>query len=69
MTPDHMPVTISIGVAGAPNDGESVSALLSVADERLYRAKNLGRDRVVGADGAVVRGSNPDIRPVDDFAK
>ncbi|MDQ0320381.1 diguanylate cyclase (GGDEF)-like protein [Pararhizobium capsulatum DSM 1112] len=48
MTPDHMPVTISIGVAGAPADGETVNALLSAADERLYRAKKLGRNCVVG---------------------
>ena len=69
MTPDHMPVTVSIGVAGAPNDGETVSTLLSVADERLYRAKSLGRNCIVGISGAIVRGSDPDIRPVDDFAE
>ncbi len=51
LTPDHMPVTISIGVAGTPGDGETVNALLSAADERLYRAKKQGRNCVVGTVG------------------
>lgn len=48
MTPDHMPVTVSIGVAGLPGDAETINGLLSAADERLYRAKKLGRNCVVG---------------------
>ncbi len=62
MTPDHMPVTVSIGVAEASRDGETINALLSAADERLYRAKKLGRNCVVGANA-----SDADIRPVDDL--
>ncbi|MHA7970838.1 GGDEF domain-containing protein [Rhizobium sp. CAU 1783] len=41
-------VTISLGVAAAPEDGGSFNALLAEADERLYKAKNAGRNRVVG---------------------
>ena len=45
-------VTMSIGVASAPDDGETGEDLLSSADEALYRAKEAGRDRVVVADPA-----------------
>lgn len=41
-------VTVSIGVAGFPEDGADAAALLSCADQFLYRAKNEGRNRVVG---------------------
>jgi diguanylate cyclase (GGDEF)-like protein len=46
---DHSPVTISIGVA-ATDDGDidSPNALFRAADEALYRAKDQGRNRVVG---------------------
>jgi diguanylate cyclase (GGDEF)-like protein len=40
---------ISIGVAAAPADGLSWPDLYRVADERLYRAKREGRDRVVAS--------------------
>jgi diguanylate cyclase (GGDEF)-like protein len=39
-------VTVSIGVATFPADGDSPEALLRVADEALYRAKHSGRNRV-----------------------
>lgn len=39
-------VTLSAGVAEAPRDGATVEALLKVADERLYRAKAQGRNRI-----------------------
>lgn len=39
-------VTVSAGVAEAPKDGATVEALLKVADERLYRAKANGRNRI-----------------------
>lgn len=42
------PVTISIGVATAPHDGGSFNSLLALADQRLYKAKNAGRNCVVG---------------------
>ena len=41
-------VTISIGVASWPEDGESAAEILGCADRRLYEAKERGRDQVVG---------------------
>jgi diguanylate cyclase len=41
----HSHVTLSIGVA-AYRDGEPVDNLLQRADDRLYAAKQMGRDRV-----------------------
>lgn len=39
-------VTISIGVASAPEDGSTEEALISAADAALYRAKREGRNQV-----------------------
>lgn len=39
-------VSISIGVAGFPEDGRTLETLTKAADEALYRAKEKGRDRV-----------------------
>lgn len=39
-------VTVSIGVAGFPGDGDTPEALLHAADAALYRAKHAGRNRV-----------------------
>jgi diguanylate cyclase (GGDEF)-like protein len=39
-------VTFSAGIAEAPRDGADVEALLKVADARLYKAKNDGRNRI-----------------------
>ncbi len=44
------PLTVSIGVAVYPWDGDSPQALLARADERLYRAKAAGKNRVWGPD-------------------
>ena len=40
-------LTVSIGVARFPRDGERVSEVLARADERLYQAKESGRNRIV----------------------
>jgi diguanylate cyclase (GGDEF)-like protein len=45
---DHLPVTISIGVATAPHHGKSLVELISAADSALYLAKAAGRNRVQG---------------------
>lgn len=44
------PVSISVGVAVFPDDGERLEQLLSAADHRLYEAKHAGCDRVVGPE-------------------
>ena len=40
-------ITISIGAAIHPDDGADRDALFRTADERLYEAKRLGRNRVI----------------------
>ena len=40
-------LTISVGVAFCPTDASVKQDLLTIADERLYKAKNSGRNRVV----------------------
>jgi diguanylate cyclase (GGDEF)-like protein len=42
-------VTISMGVSELGRDGDTLDELLSVADQRLYRAKHEGRNRVIAA--------------------
>ena len=44
-------VTISIGVAAYPQDGDSIDQLLKAADRALYKAKKSGRNCVVAASG------------------
>lgn len=39
-------ITVSIGVSSYPKDAVLADELIRVADERLYRAKAMGRDRV-----------------------
>jgi diguanylate cyclase (GGDEF)-like protein len=43
-------LTVSIGIATAPDDGAELVTLLRAADEALYRAKLSGRNRVVTRD-------------------
>jgi diguanylate cyclase (GGDEF)-like protein len=48
--PDRsMSVTLSVGVATAPQHGESFEAMFSAADRALFDAKREGRDKVVVA--------------------
>jgi len=55
-------VTISIGVACYPADGDSIDSLLRAADRALYEAKGNGRDRVVAAGPPVVPGGLDDLQ-------
>jgi diguanylate cyclase (GGDEF)-like protein len=48
-TVSTLPVTISVGVAGLPAEGDG-AAMVAHADAALYRAKAEGRDRVVRHD-------------------
>jgi diguanylate cyclase (GGDEF)-like protein len=42
-------ITLSIGIAEFPNDGETAEEVIANADEALYGAKRAGRNRVVRA--------------------
>jgi diguanylate cyclase (GGDEF)-like protein len=53
-------ITVSVGVAEAPEHGTSPQALIAGADAALYRAKREGRDRVMIADAAVETDSHLD---------
>jgi diguanylate cyclase (GGDEF)-like protein len=42
-----LPITISIGIAGATLETSGIEELMRLADQALYEAKHSGRDRVV----------------------
>ena len=44
---DAVPLTISLGLAQFPQDGDTADSLLEAADQALYAAKRLGRNRSV----------------------
>ena len=45
----RLTVTVSIGASQSGLDGDTIEAILKVADERLYCAKHQGRNRVIAA--------------------
>jgi diguanylate cyclase (GGDEF)-like protein/putative nucleotidyltransferase with HDIG domain len=52
---DPVPVTISFGIAGYPEHGETAGAIIRAADEALYAAKEEGRNRTVIHDPDAVQ--------------
>ena len=42
-------LTVSIGVSTFPTDNKEIDGLIKKADDALYRAKDEGRNGVVGA--------------------
>jgi diguanylate cyclase (GGDEF)-like protein len=54
------PVTATVGIATAPDDGGDLAALLAAADRRLYEGKAAGGDRVVGGPEA---GGSANVTP------
>ena len=42
----HIKITISIGIAHFPEDGDSIKELVAKADKALYQSKNTGRNKV-----------------------
>lgn len=45
---NHIPITVSIGVATLNEDVSEAIEFIKIADTNLYEAKKTGRDRVVG---------------------
>jgi diguanylate cyclase (GGDEF)-like protein len=43
-------ITFSAGLVSYPDDGREIETLIKIADKRLYRAKELGRNRLVCDD-------------------
>ncbi|MCL0036699.1 diguanylate cyclase [Thermodesulfovibrionales bacterium] len=43
----HPYIIVSIGIASFPDDGTSINELIESADKALYRAKSMGKDRIV----------------------
>jgi diguanylate cyclase (GGDEF)-like protein len=48
-------LTVSLGVAAYPEDGDAIHDLLHAADLALYRAKDLGRNRTVLYDPSLAK--------------
>ena len=45
-------LTVSIGLASFPNDGDGTAALIHCADQALYQAKRKGRNRIASRETA-----------------
>ena len=53
-------LTASFGVATFPQQAGTLVELMKIADARMYRAKSLGRDRVIGESLVPGASSSPD---------
>ena len=60
---EPVPLTLSVGIASFPSHGESGDPLLRSADQALWAAKALGRDRTV-IHSPEVAGTKPVMRPL-----
>jgi diguanylate cyclase (GGDEF)-like protein/putative nucleotidyltransferase with HDIG domain len=59
---EPVPLTLSFGIASFPSHGETGESLLRSADQALYAAKALGRDRSV-IHSPEIAGARPAARP------
>ena len=50
--PGAVPMTVSVGVASFPDDGETTDAMFAAADRALYQVKRAGRDGAASASTA-----------------
>ena len=48
-------ITVSAGVSSVSETTRALSDIFALADQRLYKAKSSGRDRVVGEPGGEAR--------------
>jgi diguanylate cyclase (GGDEF)-like protein len=56
-------ITLSLGVAALRAHGTTAAEILRAADAALYRAKELGRDRVEVGESVVGKQDSPDVQP------
>ena len=52
---NRIKVTVSVGVAAYPQNGEDPESIIREADDALYHAKKLGRNRVILAEATTQR--------------
>ncbi len=60
-------ISVSIGIASAPQQAHDRISLLRLADEALYRAKQAGRNRVVSASVSA-ESEGPGVEATDTVA-
>lgn len=58
-------ITISLGTASYPQNGQDQASLLKAADTALFNAKRQGRNRTVAYRGAFVQASDADVVDLD----
>jgi len=58
-------LTVSVGAACSPDDGQGATALFEVADSRLLAAKRAGRDRLVADDSLQVTAADDSGRLIE----